>query len=832
MEILYKNTKLEHSSNEIKTDYVFISTSEIAIPYEVKLVSPENLEGVVRLYKEHDRADKKKGRAVIVCVTCETYLDLVQIAQSCKAGILFVNESNLEGSTCIASTTGYSSYELDKFAAEIGVQIDIKRFVMSIAREVPFSISREDAQEIFADVAGYGSVQSLEFLDKVLDNDVITYKRLKQVTLDQGVVQYQLAAKRPGPQATAELQAYAEKIYNEGGVHVLEAGLGFGKTQHAIRPILLKAKAEGKKSTLLTHRIAISKTFEDICSQYENPKIFGREHELESMSLVVNSASQQRFKLHTEASDVLIIDEGSQVIAHILQKGFLGDRHAVFHELLKLIKKARLVLIADAFVSDILMKFVALAGRSISFTSGKTDNSQNEIALAEISTAQRMIIEDIAAGKKVMVGLDSRQEAEAMKALIEKQGMNVLLVTRNTRNHQNVLAFFRNPNAEVKKYDAIVFSPSMQSSISITDVHFESHYCLFFGMIGVDDAKQFTRRDRTNKKVVVGVSRQIRSKLDKSDLINELFASDDYLFDRVALPYYKAEAKEKNNFRTNIALAFEFEGYNVTRIEPSSADEIAFTTFTSEKRAVKEYVVSSTMTAAKNIIETGDFDKVSILKSEQDRFHNDALQASKILGKLVSEMNEDDIKFFNGGGGAVKLMNARCCLLNELDFKTYATNTEVSRGIDHKALKGRRAFFLKFMSTIGIDNGNEILTFDAMKAAAELVVKYKDSLLGYGIISKTAKCKTAHEVNATINAVLKSLGLSKVRVRAFGQFAYKLSKPAFMQVLSYIDQPRFEALSKEATKIGCVENLDSLIIISTTKNLQRIDKNLDFKNQF
>ncbi|MBM7059349.1 hypothetical protein JQX08_01385 [Pseudomonas sp. UL073] len=801
MNILYKNTKLEHRANEINTKYVFISTAKaeaIANDYSVVVAKAENFENVVKLQVE-------SGRIAIVCITAETYAELIELARACKAGVLFVSESAPSESVCLASLAGYSNYELDKFAAEIGAQIEIKRFVMSVAREVPFSLSRADAQKIIGEAAGHESESALELLDKVLDNAIIGFQRLKKVAMSDQIVTSKLSATRPGSEATAELLACANRIYDEGGVHVLEAGLGFGKTQHAIRPILLKAKADGKKTTLLTHRVSISGSFDDICAQYSDTKIIGNEDKLESLALVVNSANQQRFQVHTEQSDVLIIDEGSQVIAHILQKGFKGNRRGVFHELVKLIKSARLVLIADAFISDILVKFLALAGREINFMRGRVDNSQNEIALSEIATAQRMIIENIATSLKPMIGLDSKKEAEAMASYIEKRGKRVLLVTQTTRRYPAVVAFFKNPNTEMKKYDALVYSPSMQSSISIVEKHFDTHYCLFFGVIGVDDAKQFTRRDRTNRKVVVGVSRQVRQQLDKADLIDEFFASDDYVFDSIALSFYKVDAREKNNFRTNLAISFESDGYKVTRVKPIAADEIAAMTFNGEKRAVKEYVVKETMKAAQVIVRAADFDEFIEPESEVQRFHNDALKASRALNKQVSQLDDDDITLYKEGVGVVTLMNARCCLLNDANFHSFAEQTESERGRDYKDLAGRRVFFLKFMSVIGVVNGDEILTDSAMKKAAEFAVKSKDSLIGYGILTKNAKCKTTNEISATVNAVLKSIGFSKSRVKSDGEWVYRLSKPAFLRVISYIDKGRYDELTRTNRKQASVQ---------------------------
>jgi hypothetical protein len=352
----------------------------------------------------------------------------------------------------------------------------------------------------------------------------------------------------------------------------------------------------------------------------------------------------------------------------------------------------------------------------------------------------------------------------------------------------------------------------MQSSISITEKHFDTHYCLFFGVIGVDDAKQFTRRDRTNKKIVVGVSRQARIQLDKAELINELFASDDYIFDTIALPFYKNDAKEKNNIRTNIALAFELDGYKITRIATSAADDIAYTTFSSEKRSVKEYVVKSTLEAAQKIVETADFEEFAEPESEEQRFHNDALSASRMLGKQVSSITEQDVAFYREGNGGVSLINARCCLLNDQQFKEFAGHAENEKGRDYKSLAGRRAFYTKFMEALGLVNGDEILTNEAMKAAAELAVKSRDALVGYGILSKTAKCKTTNEINATVNAVLKSIGLSKARAKKDGEYVYRLTRNVFLQVISYIDKDRHDKLTGSHKKLESMQKFSGFLL--------------------
>ncbi|MGL4318223.1 MAG: hypothetical protein ACRCTL_16605 [Pseudomonas sp.] len=809
MNILYRHTQLEHQRNEIITKYIFIATEELKLmeEYSQAICSEDRLLGTTKLYAE------EAGRTAIVCLTAESYEARIEIARSCKAGVIFINSAKPEESVCLASLAGYSQYEIDGFAAEIGAQIDIKRFVMSVAREVPFTISKKEAKRIVSEAAGIEKDKAVELLFKVLDKDGMSYKRLKNVSINDQISTTLLDAVKPGSQATAELLAYADKIYREGGVHVIEAGLGFGKTQHVIRPILEMAKTDGAKSTLLTHRVSISGSFDDVCSLYSDKAIAYKEDKLESLALVINSVNNERFKLHTSKSDVLVIDEGSQVIAHILQKGFAGDRRGVFHEIINRIRNARLVLIADAFISEILMIMVRKAGRVINYTRGNVDNSQNERVLTEIATAQRLIFSDVAESLKPMIGSDSRKEAEYINSYIKSQGKRVLLVTSDTRSDKDVMAFFKNPNLEMKKYDALVYSPSMQSSISIVEKHFDTHYCLFFGTASITDAKQFTQRDRTAKKVVLGVSKEFRYQLENDLVIKELFSSDDYVFDSVALPFYKNDAKEKNNYRKYLAMDLELDGYKVTRLAPSAGDIEAFKTVSGERRAVKEYVVNSTLAAAKNVHNTCNFDEISEPQNEEQRFHNHALAASRILGKSVSELNEDDIAFYNEGQCTAKLMNARCYMLGDENFKEYAKHAETAKGRDHKSLLSRRTALKKFMEQLGVVDGTEILTAEAMKVAAEYAVKNKDLLAGLGIIRSSIKCKTDREIQAAVTVVLRSMGLTKKQVTRGGVKEYCLTQAVYLRVISYVDKARYKSLAgsnkRQASKHPYLDFLNS-----------------------
>jgi hypothetical protein len=183
-----------------------------------------------------------------------------------------------------------------------------------------------------------------------------------------------------------------------------------------------------------------------------------------------------------------------------------------------------------------------------------------------------------------------------------------------------------------------------------------------------------------------------------------------------------------------------------------------------------------------------------------------------MLGKSVSVITVQDVKFFNEGAGGINLMNARCYLLDEEDFKEFERQAETEKGRDHKALAYRRKYLKNFMQALGVSEGGEVLTAEAMKAAAEYAVRNKDVLSGLGIIRKAAKCKTDREIQAVVTAVLKSMGLSKKQVTHDGVKEYRLTKTVFLHVLSFVDKDRHDMLTGSKNKLASMQKFESFLI--------------------
>ncbi|WP_228201136.1 hypothetical protein [Klebsiella aerogenes] len=62
----------------------------------------------------------------------------------------------------------------------------------------------------------------------------------------------------------------------------------------------------------------------------------------------------------------------------------------------------------------------------------------------------------------------------------------------------------------VKKYDGLIYSPSISSGVSIEQKHFDRHFGMFCGEVVPSDAIQMLRRDRTAKEFIIGFDRFAR----------------------------------------------------------------------------------------------------------------------------------------------------------------------------------------------------------------------------------------------------------------------------------------------------------------------------------
>ncbi|HHG4878490.1 TPA: hypothetical protein ACPWGL_003249 [Pseudomonas aeruginosa] len=808
MKVFYKGQKQEHYVNGIESAVIVVGTEDLELECSY-IKATKDLESVVKLLTE-EKTESKSKKSISLVVSDGNYAERYELARAYRTGLYFIGGQHIE------SLSGYSSLEIDEFAAQAGALKNLKRFVASVARQVPFSLTRDQAAEKVADaVSGMsysdadGVDSALEWLNKTINSDVISYQQSRKINFDSQIVGNFLTHRTPGIEASEELEAYAEKIFKEGGVHALSDGMGKGKTKHVIRKLIEAGIAAGEKSTFLTHRISIARSnaIADLVEQYDDDGIKGQEDQLQSLSLVINKCDNERFRAHTHQCGIIIIDESAQVLRHMMQKGFKGDRNDVFHEILNLIKNTRLVLFCDAFMNDVLINYVRLAGRPINFMQGNADYSSINVCLGSVESVQRETLRAFAAQKKVLFASDSRKQAETVARIARDQGKKVLIVTQATKDNTEVVEFFANPNEAIKKYDVLCHSPSIQSSVSITVEHFDAHFCIFAGIIDVDDAKQFIRRDRTAKKIIVGIHHTTNFAVEKKDDIARFYRSSDDVFDSIAFQQLHMSAREKNKFQQWLSIGFELDGFTMSRLPAEkAADDEASKIFKSGRKAVKETVTLGTLKAGREAIISSVVERKEKATNDDEYFINNFIDVAEATGKFYEEVTEDDVKFFNEGAGLPKLKNMKCWLLNDERFQRLIERDEKLTGIDRGHYADIRKHLTNVMHMLGITKSGEGMISDAgLRNACKYIIENQLDFKMNGLVSIKVEAKSDRQMHSLISDLLSKMGLSKSRKMANGERIYVLNNEQFNQMYSYVK--RDSRTSSQAEKIWQLQNL-------------------------
>ncbi|MFU4390309.1 hypothetical protein [Pseudomonas paraeruginosa] len=789
MNVFYKGQKQEHYANDIETAVVVVGTEELELDCSY-IKATKDLESVVKLLTE-EKTESKSKKSISLVVSDDNYAERYELARAYRTGLYFVGGQHVE------SLVGYSSLEIDEFAAQAGALKNLKRFVASVARQVPFSLTRDQAAEKVANAASsmsysdaYGVDNTLDLLNKTIDSDVISYQQSRKINFDSQIIGNFLTHRKPGIEASEELEAYAAKIFKEGGVHALNDGMGKGKTKHVIRKLIEAGIAAGEKSTFLTHRVSIARSnaIADLVEQYDDDSIKGREDLLQSLSLVINKCDNERFRVHTQQCGIVIIDESAQVLRHMMQKGFKGDRNDVFHEIISLIKNARLVLFCDAFMNDVLMNYVRLAGRPINFMQGSTDYSSINVCLGAVESVQREALRAFAAQKKVLFASDSRKQAETVANIARIQGKKVLLITQATKDMDDVVEFFANPNDAIKKYDVLCHSPSIQSSVSITVEHFDAHFCIFSGVVSIDDAKQFIRRDRTAKEIIVGIHHTTNFAVEKKDAIANFYSSGDQEFDKIAIQQLHLNAREKNHFQQWLSIGFELDGFTMSRLPAEkSADDEASKIFKSGRKAVKETVTHGTLKAGREAIISSVVERKEKATNDKEYFINNFIDVAEATGKFYEEITEDDVKFFNEGAGLPKIKNMKCWLLSDERFKNLLERDEKLTGIDRGHYADIRKHLTNVMQMLGITKcGDGVISDASLRNACKYIIENQLDFKMNGLVSIKVEAKSDRQMHSLISDLLSKMGLSKARKMVNGERIYVLNNEQFDQMYSYV----------------------------------------------
>ena len=625
-----------------------------------------------------------------------------------------------------------------------------------------------------------------------------------------------------------ELPAHmADLVESLEGIVIVRAPMGSGKTEKLIAP-LMKAST---KAAYIAHRISLLDDAASRLNVEHYQQVYARQMPWVShLACCVNSLTAPKFYNAEERSwfttlETLCIDEASQVIRHTTT-GPVEGRVKVMDALIEAVAAAKRVLLCDADANDGVIEFCELArpGQVITVLDvvGTTDHIR--VDHGDDETVWQLAIDQICAGRRVLVANDSAESAKKMAALIEdkvKDGqiapVRMLLVHADSKADPDVEAFLCNPNEEATKYDVLIYSPAISSGVSMTTPHFESHFGLFSGnTVGPSDAVQMLRRDRTARHYIVGIGHTSgQRETDPEKLYRGLLVAENLVcqfqetpdeyrltrkktaFDKVWLSAVTSENKARNSFANNLLLMLYGEGYQVQRLAIDAQTVEELTDRSRENRKFAGELVFSKRMDLIDSVETPTEEAFLKLNRQEVRSEAESAQVDRYhiehqLG--VDEISPDDVAFYDDRGIA-KVVALELLQADEEQAKAYDMAQRKARVVltQHRFKAPARALLAQIFDTLTLDRHTGAGEFSSLQCrqVMELIKRDQDTLdlynalkLGRHIASLTAKACAS----TVVKSILERLGQVTKKRKTNGQVLFELNSDNWGFVMGYVQR--------------------------------------------
>jgi hypothetical protein len=327
----------------------------------------------------------------------------------------------------------------------------------------------------------------------------------------------------------APFDSSSDHQLNSTGILAICSSKGTGKTK-----LMTQLVADSRKVLLLTHRRCLGRSLAErmgLTWKSDADKANGQwidaqgERTTQRLGLCVDSLLS--IDPNQFVGCDLVIDEICQVLTHLLTSNTCrkdGKRPALLARLHWLMRVAHRVVVADADLNDSTLKYLQhLRGE---------DNAVNLIYnqyqpqgypvqflhCPNDSAITAQLLEDVQAGKTVLLQTDSKDYADAIAAMLPAEKRSIK-ITSDTSGNETAVEFVRHINEQALHYDVVIATPSMATGVSIEVDHFEVVYGVFFGTIPDADAAQALSRVRAPISRVVWCAAQGKnfSEVDRSE---------------------------------------------------------------------------------------------------------------------------------------------------------------------------------------------------------------------------------------------------------------------------------------------------------------------------
>ena len=230
----------------------------------------------------------------------------------------------------------------------------------------------------------------------------------------------------------------------------------------------------------------------------------------------------------------------------------------------------------------------------------------------ELNAVYADIVDKVGQGFRCLVATDSADEGERLAHALREQypTLNGLYVSQDTKSHDEAVEQFNSrADAEIQRYDWLIYSPAISSGVSIEVPHMQLHYGLFRGVVSPSDAVQMLRRDRTARQFILGLGnlrghRQddetaywratLRGIKDSGEQLGINFdtqagavqiTTQDLGFDQLRIRQVCEENSARNDFANVLLLQLMGDRYQVAPLAMDNAEAMKATGEALKKRA-------------------------------------------------------------------------------------------------------------------------------------------------------------------------------------------------------------------------------------------------------
>lgn len=619
-------------------------------------------------------------------------------------------------------------------------------------------------------------------------------------------------------------EAIRDIILADGGKYLISLPTGEGKSTIINEPVIQRYLDTGKKVLVISHRRSINKTLANLpgivsYDECDSPEVLAN---AKGLKIVVNSLTALKFKRFIQGVDLVVIDEASQVISHILG-GEVKNRQTVWETLNFVVKHTATVIMSDA---DIDARCAEMIGAEYKLFKKPAAHVGIKVQTGDSNHVRALAVSS-ACKVNTLIACDAVKEANALAKSIEKQGgPAALVITAENALWPEQAAFISNPNATT--HQVVIYSPVITSALSITSGHFRAHYGIFQGQVVPSDAIQMLRRDRTAGSLIVGIKQPMYSRSeaveatykcspigvddlvphlkadayvppvfvrapDKSDeendvAINQAQADAKKMFDAaqgaklqrlvgaevaainfrfLEYGHRKNEAWLRDNIQTALPASLLARGFEVEVLEHD--DDLSLSGLKADsqaRKAVKRQIAKGLNSAAK--ADEATTQRGSVNEHE----HLEASRARAIAVMKVSDFNLDDAMVWGSGDGESKIIK----------FRELIGTTEALAATDESSSKKVMALLKPALTAMTSGNGwtgaHCVELFDSLNAIRADVLKA-------GIRMSSAKSDQAKK--ADITKIFGQFGLVvKKHETTNKQFFYTISPKSLAQMTRYI----------------------------------------------